>query len=163
MASSIHSVYPQLPPTYPSHGHSNSMNGSFTQSHIASFDASNQSVASTPAQTPPPPRPGSQQQMSFSMNGGHGPMMPPNPYGGYPEPNMFAQPQYQQPPAQGQSQSPQIYTVNTMFDSTIDMLTCTGCLLERFGLRDGSQWDSCYASQSRWLAECDSDTKGRWR
>lgn len=107
MASSVHSVYPQLPPTYPSHAHSNSMNSSFSQPQMASFEAPNQSSVNTPAPTPPPPRPGSQQHMSYGMNGGHAQMMPPNNYGGaYPEPNMFAQPQYH-----SNGQSPQIYTV----------------------------------------------------
>ncbi|KAK5101665.1 transcriptional regulator swi6 [Lithohypha guttulata] len=103
MASSVQSVYPQ-PPGYPSHAHSNSLHGSFSQSQIGSFDTLNQSVASTPAPTPPPPRPSSQQQMAFSINGSHTQMMPPNHYGAYPEPNMFAQSQYQI------NGSPQIYT-----------------------------------------------------
>lgn len=106
MASSVHSVYPQLPPTYPAHAHSNSMNGSYSQAQLASFDGPNQSVASTPAPTPPPPRPASQQQMNYAMNGNHSHMMPPNHYGAYAEPNMFAQPQYQP-----SNQNPQIYTV----------------------------------------------------
>jgi hypothetical protein len=76
---------------------------------MASFEAPNQSSIGTPAPTPSAPRPGSQQQMSYGMNGGHAQMMPPNNYGApYPEPNMFAQSQYHP-----NGQSPQIYTVRS--------------------------------------------------
>lgn len=84
------------------------MNGSFSQAQMGSFEAPSQS----PAPTPPPPRPGSQQQqqqMNYGMNGGH--MMPPNNYGSYPEPNMFAQPQHYQQ----SNPTPQIYTVRHGF------------------------------------------------
>lgn len=130
MASGVHSVYPQIPPAYSSHTHSNSMNGSFSQSQLGSFDATNPPVATTPAPTPPPPRPSSQQQMSFSMNGGHGPMLPPNQFAPYPDPNMYGQPQYY-----GNGQKPQIYTVRMLATPQIIIrLTSLGGLLKCIGL-----------------------------
>lgn len=103
MASGVQSVYPQVPPSYPSHAHSHSMNGSFSQQQIESLQAHNQGVAQSPAQTPQSQRPGSRQQMGYPPNSGT-PMMPPNQYGAYPEPNMYAQSQYQT------IGTPQIYT-----------------------------------------------------
>ena len=84
---------------------------------MGSFEA--QSVASTPAPTPPPPRQVSQHQMGYQMNGQNG-MMPPANYGGYAESNTGygpAMPQ-QQPTPQSQPDffpgavKPQIYTVS---------------------------------------------------
>ena len=109
MASGVHSaVYPQAPPSFPQHGHSGSISNSFSQPALGSFDA--HSVASTPAPTPPPPRPGSQQQqMAYGMNGGpmaNGMMAAgANSYSGYPDPNVYAQPQFY-----GNGVKPQIYT-----------------------------------------------------
>lgn len=101
----VQSVYPQIPPPYPAHN--SQINGAYSQATLGSFDGS-QSVHSTPAPTPPPPRPGSQQQMNYGMNGGHSQngMMPPNNYGGYPDPAMYNQPQYY-----GNGIKPQIYVV----------------------------------------------------
>lgn len=110
MASTIHApVYPPPPaPSYAQHGHSASMNGSFSQPPMASFDGS-QSVASTPAPTPPPPRPSSQQQMMYGMNGGPHPSgaLQRNSFGSaYPDP-----PGYPPPPYYTNNLKPQIYTV----------------------------------------------------
>ena len=109
MASTVHGpAYPQVPGIFPRHDHPSSLNGSYPQPAYHSFDAS-QSVASTPAATPPPPRAPSQQSMAYSMNGG--PVMhalPPgssNSFGGYPDPNGYAQQQYYT-----NGMKPQIYT-----------------------------------------------------
>jgi len=113
MSSGPHaSVYPQ-PPPFPQHGHSNSMNGSFSQLPTNSFDAS-LSIASTPAPTPPPPRPGSQHQMAYGMNG--------TPMGNstmqrgsfsYPDPTSTYAPAPPPAPSSfyGNGAKPQIYTV----------------------------------------------------
>ncbi|OCT46146.1 APSES transcription factor [Cladophialophora carrionii] len=105
-------IYAQPPPSFPQHGHSNSMNAPFPQdpSSMGPYEA--QSVASTPAPTPLPPRPASQhhqqgqaqqQQMAYSTNGGM--MAAPNSFGGYSEANMFAQPNLY-----SNGVKPQIYT-----------------------------------------------------
>lgn len=91
----------QQPPSFPQHGHSNSLNASFPQAPpLGTYEA--QSVTSTPAPTPPPPRPVSQQQqqqqMVYNMNGAPpitngGPMMQaPNTFAGYPDQNVYTQP-----------------------------------------------------------------------
>ena len=70
MASTIHPAPSmQAPPSFSRDSTSMSMNGmQLSQSHLGSFDAS-QSVASTPAATPPPPRAPLQQSVSFNMGG----------------------------------------------------------------------------------------------
>lgn len=75
---------------------------------MQSFDGS-QSMASTPGPTPPPQRPGSQQQMAYGMNGGSiaNGMMPARSFGGYPDPGMYGQ----QQPMYYSAAKPQIYTV----------------------------------------------------
>src|SRR6266536_3735295 len=97
MASTIHPAPPPpAPPTFSRNNTGTSLNGmQLSQSHVDSFNAS-QSVASTPAATPPPRQP-LQQSVSFNMgsNGmnsgqmmrphyGGGPPGAPNGYGTYP-------------------------------------------------------------------------------
>ena len=112
-------IYAQPPPAFPQHGHSNSMSASFPQagSPMGPYEA--QSVISTPAPTPLPPRPVSQHQqhiqpqqpqLAYNMNGAAqipngGMMAAPNSFGGYSEANMFAQPN-----VYGNGVKPQIYT-----------------------------------------------------
>jgi hypothetical protein len=79
---------------------------------MGSFEGPNQSSVNNSVPTSAPPRPGSQQQMGYGMNGGHAQMMPPNNFGGaYPEPNMYSQSQYHT-----NGQTPQIYTVRTLLN-----------------------------------------------
>lgn len=99
-------VYAQPPPSFPQHGHSSSLNGSFPQApQMGSFDA--QSVTSTPGPTPQAPRPGSQhqhhqqqQQMSFNMNGqkpmtnGSGMMGAPDTFTAYTDHSVYPQPTF---------------------------------------------------------------------
>jgi hypothetical protein len=112
-------IYAQPPPSFPQHTHSNSMSAPFPPagSPIGPYDA--QSVVSTPAAAPLPPRPGSQHQqqvqqhqthLAYGMNGSGqiqngGMMAAPNTYGGYSDANMFAAPNMY-----GNGVKPQIYT-----------------------------------------------------
>jgi hypothetical protein len=144
-------VYPQPPPNFPHHGHSASMNNSFSQPPLGSFEA--QSVASTPAQTPPPPRPVSQHQLNYGMNGTNG-MMPPSNYGGYPDPNSGyapAQPQHHptpqtQPDFFPGGAKPQIYTVRCGKKFPCIPLTSPGRLFKCVCLRNGSKRSGCNAA-----------------
>ncbi|EXJ90681.1 hypothetical protein A1O1_03785 [Capronia coronata CBS 617.96] len=121
-------VYTQAPPAFPRHGHSNSINASFSQvpSSLNTYDA--HSVASTPAPTPPPTRhvaeqqqqqhqqhqsQSQQQSMAYNMNGGPpmangGMMAAPSGFVGYQDPNAYAQPNL--PNFYGNGAKPQIYT-----------------------------------------------------
>ncbi|KAI9849735.1 MAG: transcriptional regulator swi6, partial [Pleopsidium flavum] len=102
MASTLHPG----PPLHPPPSFSRNSTGSSMNGVHASFDAS-QSVASTPAATPPPPR-GHHQRMSFNM-GSHGQqngmVMQRSGFMGFGEVNGHI-PQQQYPPGH----KPQIYT-----------------------------------------------------
>ncbi|EXJ82507.1 hypothetical protein A1O3_06320 [Capronia epimyces CBS 606.96] len=115
-------VYAQAPPSFPQHGHSSSMNASFSQAPPPMNAYEAHSVASTPAPTPPPPRsasdhhqpqqpqPQQQQQMAYNMNGGApmvngGMMAAPNTFAGYQDANVYAQPNFY-----ANGVRPQIYT-----------------------------------------------------
>lgn len=110
MASALHAIpYPQAPSPFGRPSTSQSMHAEqLSQPPLGSFEAS-QSIASTPAATPPP-RGSSQQQHSFNMasNGLMNGSAQRASFGSYPEPNGYghqAQPQY------SSGGKPQIYTV----------------------------------------------------
>ncbi len=121
MASTVQTpVYTQPPTSFARHQLSSSMNGSFSQPALHSFD-SNGSVALTPSATPPP-RPTPQQQMSFNMSGAppmNGSVPKGGTFGGYGEINGHTQP----PSYYGQDAKPQIYTVSKIAPHLCAILT----------------------------------------
>lgn len=117
MASTVQTpVCTHPPPSFARHEHSSSINGSFSQPAVHSFDSS-RSVALTPSATPPPPRPTpQQQQMSFNINGGppmNGMISRGGSFGAYGEIDGQQQQQQQQASQQYEhTAKPQIYTVS---------------------------------------------------
>lgn len=100
-------VYTQPPPSLPRHNHTSSLNNSFSQSAVHSFDSS-RSVPLTVSATPPP-RPPPQSQMSFNMSGNMaGPVPKSNSFSGYGDLNGNPQPSSFYTP----DNKPQIYTVS---------------------------------------------------
>jgi hypothetical protein len=148
MASTVQTpVYTHPPPSFSRNEHSSSMNSSFAQSALHSFDSS-QSVALTPSATPPPratPQATSQPQMSFNMSGSstmNGLVPKGGSFGGYGEVNGHSQPVAYY----GHDAKHRIYTVSGIECHAGYMMNLchTGCLCQYLSVRDGSQRHSCH-------------------
>lgn len=130
-------------------GPSNGLSSS--QPNMGSFNAA-QSVASTPAATPPPPRASQQSNVSYSFPNSamsQGSVGRNSSFGGYDENNgIGSMASYQG------NNAPQIYRVRflgTYFVTEGSILVIftnyclLGCVFKRVSLRDGSQWCRGYA------------------
>ena len=111
MASTLQTpVYPHPQPSFATHENTSSMNDSFGQSALHSFDSS-RSVALTPSATPPP-RATPQHNMSFNVNSGsamNGVVLKGGSFGQYGDVNGHPQ---SSASYYGQDAEPQIYTVS---------------------------------------------------